>query len=512
MRWVIAVVVVAAASAACSGSDASDPTTTTAPVAATTTLPTASTASTTSSTSTSTPPETTAAPEAASEPAAAGAAGIGDPFYPDLGNGGYDVDRYLLELDFDPVTTDLVATTTIESTATMDLARFNLDFAGFEISSLLIDGVPVEYEREGSELVVEPPAAIPAGSPFTTTVSYAGRPEPVASRAIPFGMGWQSTASGHHYVVAEPDAAHSWFPTNDHPRDKATYTFRITVPEAVTAAANGTLVETVPTAGGAAWVWEMDDPMAPYLATIVIGDFEIVEDRASAEIAGVPVRNVLPPELAAAPPVAVQRQGEMIAFLADRFGPYPFATYGIAVVDDFGAALENQTLSIFGAGLESNEAIIIHELAHQWFGDGVSTYTWEDIWLNEGFASYAEWLWLEEQQGPEFLAVGISSERDRFAAAEESGSAAFPPPGSPPDDDLFNASVYRIGAMTLHALRLTVGDEAFFETLRTYFARYNESAATTADFIVVAEEVSGQDLGDLFDQWLYGDGIPEFPT
>ena len=225
--------------------------------------------------------------------------------------------------------------------------------------------------------------------------------------------------------MAEPDAAHSWFPTNDHPRDKATYTFRITVPEAVIAAANGTLVETVPTAEGATWVWEMNDPMAPYLATIVVGDFEIVEDKGSTEVAGVPVRNVLPAHLAAAPPVAVQRQGEMIVFLADLFGPYPFATYGIAVVDNFPAALENQTLSVFGAGLESNEGVIIHELAHQWFGDGVSTNTWEDIWLNEGFASYAEWLWLEEQEGPEFLAVGISDERNRFAEAEASGSVAF---------------------------------------------------------------------------------------
>ena len=250
--------------------------------------------------------------------------------------------------------------------------------------------------------------------------------------------------------------------------------------------------------------------MASYLAPIVVGDFEIVNDQPSTEAAGLPIRNVLPPHLAAAPPPAVQRQGEMLAFLAERFGPYPFAAYGIAVVDNFPAALENQTLSIFGSGAESNAAIIVHELAHQWFGDAVSTATWEDIWLNEGFASYAEWLWLEAEQGPEALAVGIVAERDQFVAAQASG-ATLPPPGRPPHDDLFNVSVYRIGAMTLHALRLTVGDEAFFATLQTYFERYTGSTATTDDFIAVAEEVSGQDLDDLFSAWLYGDTIPEFP-
>ncbi len=507
MRWVIAVVVVATLSGACSGSGLGDTTTTTDPTQATAINPTTTTTTAGPSTTTSPPPETTVAPVGA-----AGAAGIGDPFYPDLGNGGYDVDHYLLELDLDPVTGDLVATTTITSVATMDLDRFNLDFIGFEITSLLIDDTPADFERQGSELVIDLPVAISAGTTFTTTVAYAGRPQPVASRAIAFGVGWQSTPSGHHYVVAEPDAAHSWFPNNDHPRDKATYTFHVTVPESVIAAANGTLVETVPTAGGATWVWEMSDPMAPYLATIVVGDFEIVEDTASAQVAGVPVRNVLPAHLAAAPPVAVQRQGEMIAFLADRFGPYPFSTYGIAVVDNFPAALENQTLSIFGAGLEGNEAVVVHELAHQWFGDAVSTETWEDIWLNEGFASYAEWLWLEAQQGPEFLAVGITAERDRLVDLSESDSLSLPPVGTPPQDDLFNTAVYRVGAMTLHALRLTVGDEAFFATLQTYFARHNGSTATTADFIAVAEEVSGQDLGDLFDRWLYGEDIPAFPT
>ena len=194
----------------------------------------------------------------------------------------------------------------------------------------------------------------------------------------------------------------------------------------------------------------------------------------------------------------------MIAFFSELFGPYPFDAYGIVVVDDFPGALENQTLSLFGRNAV-NEIIVVHELAHQWFGNHVSPAQWRDIWLNEGFASYAEWLWIEATQGIEALAVGITDERAFFA------SQGFPPPGAPPSTDLFNASVYRIGAMTLHALRLTIGDADFFETLRTYVARFGGGSATTDDFIGVAEEVSGVELDDLFEAWLYGDTVPRFP-
>jgi aminopeptidase N len=161
-------------------------------------------------------------------------------------------------------------------------------------------------------------------------------------------------------------------------------------------------------------------------------------------------------------------------------------------------------LSVFGRGAVT-ELIVVHELAHQWFGDHVSPARWQDIWLNEGFASYAEWLWIEETQGQAALAVGLTNERSFFASRD------LPAPGLPPSDDLFNASVYRIGAMTLHALRLTIGDDAFFDTLRTYVARFGGGNASTDDFVAVAEEISGRQLDALFDAWLYGDTVPEFP-
>jgi aminopeptidase N len=470
----------------------------------TTAIPTTSSTSTTTST---TMPPTTSPPTtaAATTGVRAVADGIGDPYYPALGNTGYDVDHYLLDLVFDPATTTLTGVVTVSATATTTLTTFNLDFIGFEISELTVDERPADFARSAEELSVVPSAPIGAGEAFSIRITYSGTPEALTSPVLPFGRGWNTSTTGQHYVVAEPDGARSWFPANDHPLDKATFTFRVTVPDPLIAAANGRLADRQTDLGQATWVWEMEEPMATYLATVVIGAFEIVDDGAGTASSGVEIRNVLPADLVAEPPPDLASQGEMIAFFEELFGPFPFDTYGIAVVDEFPAALENQTLSIFGRELV-NERILVHELAHQWFGNSVSPARWQDIWLNEGFASYAEWLWIEREQGPAVVAVGITQERDFFA------EAGLPPPGTPPPDNLFNGAVYRVGAMTLHALRLEIGDEAFFTTLQEYASRFGDGTATTGDFVALAEEVSGVQLDDLFDAWLYGDVVPDFPS
>lgn len=496
-RVAVVVLVLAMAATACGGEEESATTSVAAVTTSSTTTPPPATPVTPPTTTTTRVPTDDGPLEVAAD-------GIGDPYYPELGNTGYDVAHYTLDLVFDPETDTLTGHATIDASASADLATFNLDFIGFDVQELLVDGAAAEFVRSDTEITVRPDTVIPAGEAFAVSVLYAGTPQPLESAAISFGVGWSTSPSGQRYVVAEPDGARSWYPANDHPRDKATFTFLITVPDPLFAAANGILAETITDLGQTTYVWEMDDPMAPYLATIVIGDYSLVVDEASTDLAEVRVRNVLPPDLSRDVPDAVQRQGEMIAFFSELFGPYPFEAYGIAVVDGFSAALETQTLTVFGRPL-LNELVVVHELAHQWFGNHVSPQRWQDIWLNEGFASYAEWLWIEATLGIEGIAVGITQERDRFVG---SGLA---PPGSPPPDNLFNASVYRVGAMTLHALRLTVGDEAFFDTLRTYVDRFGSATATTEDFISVAEEVSGRDLGELFDAWLYGETIPEFP-
>ena len=498
IRRILPIVCLALLVAACSSDEQPAPTEA-APAAQLTEAPAATT---------TTPPPTSAA--AATEPAdIADLLGVGDSLYPDLGNGGYDVDHYTIDLTFDPEPNTINALVEIEATATVALESFSLDFIGFDTSQVTLDGADVDFERRDTKLIIESPTVIPAGEGFAVTVAYSGTPTPRRSEALPFTGGWLTDSKGVSYVIAEPDGARTWYPVNDHPTDKATYTFKITVPDPLIAAANGTLTETITDLGWATWVWESAEPMASYLATVIVGDLDIIDDPASTALSGVPVRNVLPDDLSDASLAVLDKHGEMIAFFETIFGPYPFEAYGLAVVDDFDAALENQTLSIFGRYMvdipEFFEIVMVHELAHQWFGNSVSPADWGDIWLNEGFATYAEWLWIEHIAGPDAMLGQIEVERNRMAVS------GLPPPGTPPANDLFNGSVYIRGGLVLHALRVAVGDETFFDIVRQYADTFRNDVVTTNDFITLAESVSGQDLSDLFDRWLYGEEVPELP-
>ncbi|MEN8113053.1 MAG: M1 family metallopeptidase [Actinomycetota bacterium] len=453
---------------------------------------------TSASTTTSRAPSTTV-------PFSAGSAGIGDVYYPTLGNGGYDVQHYDLDVTFG---TDgsVEIEVAITAMAEQNLDRFNLDFAGWEIEGLTIDGAAAEYVREDAELVVNQ-VHIASGTEFEIEIAYRGIPEPVQSRALPFPLGWFSGPEGEQFVVAQPDGAHAWFPSNDHPLDKATFAFEITVPSGFVAAANGELTGTASTARTTAYSWEMDDPMATYLATIVIGNtWEIGNDHPSTDTAGIPIRNVLPPDLTDASRDSLAKTGEMMVLLEEAFGPYPFDEYGIAVVGGFEHALENQTLSVFGRAMVDRpyfEYVLVHELAHQWFGNSVSIAQWSDIWLNEGFATFAELLWVEHLYGS---AAYREEAANRIHVARE---AEYGPPGTPSPSDLFNRTVYQRGAFVLVALRDEVGDDAFFEILRTHAARHTNGNVTTDEFIELAEEISDRDLDRLFDDWLYGKDMPK---
>jgi aminopeptidase N len=449
-------------------------------------------------------------PERAEEPEAGaqGADGIGDPYYPQLGNGGYDVDHYALDIVFDPATGLIDGTATIRATTTEALDRFNLDLTGLEPSSVTVDGAPAEFEHEGHELVISPASVIDDDAAFVVEVVYGGVPEPIDSASLG-QVGW-TTVADTVYVLSEPEGASTWFPANDHPLDKAPFTIAVTVPDGLEVAANGVRREQVPTGDGRTrWVFDATDPMAPYLATVVIGQL-VFEEGAGPN--GVVIRNAFAESLATDASFDFGRTPEILDVFSGWFGPYPFGVAGAVVIDEFiGVALETQTMSLFGAeivdGGRQGETIVAHELAHQWFGDSVSVARWQDIWLNEGFATYAQWLW-DEHRG-----TATADERARSTAETMADipDLALPPPGDPGPDQLFAASVYERGALTLHALRLTVGDDAFFEILRTWTSEFADGNATTDDFIVLAERVSGESLDELFAAWLYQEELPALP-
>jgi hypothetical protein len=638
-----------------------------------------------------------------------GAAGIGDPYFPLAGNGGYDVEDYHLEVRYDPATDELRGKATITARATQDLSRFNLDLDGLTVDGVSVERRAASFARDGSELTITPARGIRAHSRFVTVVRYHGVPEPVVDAS---GAGGFFHTPDGALVVGEPFVAATWFPANDHPRDAATYTLDITGPADLDVIANGRLVGQHACDGWRTWRWRAREPMTSYLvgwtmgkyavnayrqdglrfvdavdvdlftppllpvsgeALALSGQADLSYKRMTREIAVPPSGGVLgfwahrdtepafdfffvearvagtdawttlpdldgrasqdvgacvlpfvhpfaanylqpltePPFCApsgltgewwaasgasdgwepwrvdlsayagqtveislayasddvvqgdgvaidditftsgegatsfegsdsdgwqvpgAAPPGSfnandwfigtaadlppapgetvlanLERQPEIIQFLGSHFTPYPFDDAGAIVHDMEGVffALENQTRPIYHGNSLANPgfgpiSLLVHEIAHQWYGDRVRLGGWQHIWLNEGFATYASWLWFAEKEG-----FPIDLFFDSIMSIPETSSFWSTPIGDPGPERLFVSAVYNRGAATLHALRRAVGDEAFFEILRRWGARTR--IATSADFIALAEAVSGQELGELFEVWLFTAGKP----
>ncbi|WP_228636874.1 M1 family metallopeptidase [Microtetraspora sp. AC03309] len=423
-----------------------------------------------------------------------GAPGIGDPTFPLDGNGGYDVGHYTLKLSYDPASKMLAGSTSIQAKAVQDLSRFDLDLHGFTVSRVTVGNSDATFTRDGDELVVTAPKMIAKDAPFTVTVDYSGVPDPVRNSSNLGSYGFIPTPDGA-FVTAEPDGAKTWFPSNDHPSDKATYDFEITVPAGLTAIANGEQVGEPTTSGGkTTFVWREKHPMASYLATMTTGKFDV---RTGTSPGGIPVYAATDPKYRNTLDLLYTKTAQITDYWTTVFGPYPFSSTG-GVVDAYeaGYALENQTKPIYG-GFAPDSGIIAHELAHQWFGDSLSIKRWQDLWLNEGFASYAEWLWSEHSGG------STADQMFQKSYADTANAMWSYPPGKAQRDDLFNDSVYTRGAMTLHALRKEIGDDAFFTLIKKWAATYKYGNVTTDEFIAMAEKTSGKKLGPLFDAWLF---------
>ncbi len=433
-----------------------------------------------------------------------GAETVGDVYYPDIGNGGYDVSHYDLELSVEVAGTDqLTATATIELTATEDLGRFSLDL-GPELtaSAVTIDGTDATFEHVDNKLRITPAETFVTGTEYVVSIDYGGRPVTIDSGTRIGPIGWFDRPDVS-VSVGEPFGARSWYPVNDHPIDKATYTFRLDVAGGLTGVANGVLTGDEVTNGRRFTTWEMRQPMASYLATVAFGTFTLIESDPGA---GVEVFDAVPTRLRDVFVGDFELTDEMLVTFTELFGPYPFDEYGVLIADtELGFALETQGRSLFSSafvdGDGSIERIVAHELAHQWFGNNVSPASWQDIWLNEGFASYAEDLWIEFGRDGD-----VADLEERLVARAE--SALSPAPGDPGAAGLFDASVYRRGGLTLHSLRLSVGDDVFFEILREWNVRFGGGTASTADFIALSEELSDVDLDAFFVAWLGSGPLP----
>jgi aminopeptidase N len=440
--------------------------------------------------------------EAAQQDASPGSRGIGDPYYADYGNGGYDVDHYNIRVSYAPRTDRLTGDTWIRAHATQALSRFDLDFV-LPVSKVWVNDRLASYRQGAHELVVTPPKALRAGQAMTVGVKYAGVPSRTRSAGV---QPWTRGAGG---VVAagKPENAAWWYPSNDHPRDKATYDVRVTVAKRLEALGNGILVSKHVRHGRRTWHWRESDPMAPYLAFFAVGQYDVARTRVDGHpmVTAIASRGRREGQRAAA---ALARTPEVVEFGSRQFGAYPFDSIGgVAAAVRPRFAVESQTRPVYARAFwhdGPNVYVVVHQVAHQWFGDSVSVDSWRDIWLNEGFASYAEWRWSEMR--------GSGTGRQLFRSAwdDHAGDRAFwevaiGDPGPHAESDI---AVLDRGAMTLQALRTRIGGPAFFSILRTWVAEHHHGNASIADFIALAEQESGDDLGSFFDAWLYAQERP----
>ncbi|MFI8832524.1 M1 family metallopeptidase [Streptomyces afghaniensis] len=434
-----------------------------------------------------------------------GGSGVRDPYFPKAGNGGYDVTHYGLRLDYDPSAHRLAGTATLTARATEALSAFNLDLLGLEVGKVTVGGETARWNRAGQELTVRPREDIDEGETFRVTVSYTGTPETVTD---PDGSreGWLRTTDGA-LALGEPTGSMAWFPGNHHPSDKAAYDLTVTVPRGLRAVSNGELRGETTARGRTTFTWRTAEPMASYLATLAIGDFDISRSTARD---GLPVYTAVDPVEKEASRAVLARIPEVLRWSERRFGPYPFSSTG-AIVDraaGIGYALETQTRPVFPGAPDIT--LLVHELAHQWYGDSVTPKSWRDMWLNEGFATYAEWMWEEDHGG--------RSAQETFDALYDHGERTYEdlwsfPPGKPPDAaHLSEAPVYQRGAMLLHKVRLAVGDEVFGDILRGWAAAHRHGNADTADFTAYVEkQAPGKDFDGIWEDWLYGQGKPDRP-
>ena len=439
----------------------------------------------------------------------AGAPGIGDDYYPLDGNGGYDVSHYDIRISYNP-SVDLVSgTTTINAVATQDLTQFNLDFL-LQVKSVRVNNAPAAFRSTpDGELTVVPNRILRSGTNLTIVVSYSDVPSNPNYQLYGFND-WIRTPDGA-LATNEPQIAPFWYPSNDHPTDKATFDISVAVPDGVEVLSNGVLISRqVQGNGFVRWNWRSTKPMNTYSAFMSVGQFDDMRFQTAPD--GTPFITAYNNDLgenAEAARASVERTPEILEFEASNFGEYPLEAMGGVVAGNgtMGFALENQTRPNYDGRFfrrGSNTYVVAHENAHQWFGDSVSVHGWTDIWLNEGFATYAEYLWSNN------LGEGTEAEVAQFTYDSIPADDEFwqVVPANPGPDNQFNYAVYDRGGMTLQALRTAVGDDAFFQILKTWTATHRFGNGSTQQFIALAESVSGQSLTELFDTWLFTPGKP----
>ncbi|MGJ5799965.1 M1 family metallopeptidase [Streptomyces europaeiscabiei] len=451
---------------------------------------------------------------AASAPPPAVPLGVGDRLFPNLGNPGYDVESYDLAFTYPGSNREpLTAVTSIDARTTSRLERVNLDFSHGKVGSVEVDGESAAFTSAGEDLVITPREPLPEGSRTRITVRHTSDPVYTGDEE----GGWVQTADGLA-MANQADAAHVVFPCNDHPSDKAMFTIRVTVPDGYTAVSNGLATATDRAPKTTTWTYRTEHPMATELAQVSIGRSAVLHRTGPHRL---PVRDVVPAKDRAKLEPWLQKTPAQIEWMEGKVGRYPFETYGVLIAEaQTGFELETQTLSLFERELFVRpeypkwyvESIMVHELAHQWFGNSVSPRTWSDLWLNEGHATWYEALYAEETAGRT-----VEARMKAAYGASDGWRTAGGPPAAPKKPrngqkiGIFRANVYDGAALFLYALREEIGGPAFARLQRAWVAVHRDGVASTADFQELASGIAGRDLGGFVHAWLYEVKTPPMP-
>jgi aminopeptidase N len=415
-----------------------------------------------------------------------------------------DVEHYALELEVTPSLNRLDGSNAITVTSLVDgLRRFRFWLSDrLDISRVTVNADVSPWERLDEatvEVALDPPRH--RGEDFVVTVTYGGYPA-LDTPGISF-----ETRDGHPEVTtrSEPWYAYIWWPVKEDSQDKATADITLIVPQNLVAVSNGTLVDTRVDGGKARFHWRTRYQTAPYLFFASVTNYNTFSD--AVELGGrlMPLDfHIRPEEDTTAHRNLWLRVKDMLQAFGSLFGSYPFAEEKYGIYQFSHGGMEHQTCS---GQTGFSEMLSSHELAHQWWGDMVTCATWHDMWLNEGFATYAEALWLEHEAGQDGAEALRSAMADR-RPDDPSGTVYVSDISSA--SDLFTQLTYQKGAWVLHMLRHVLGDEAFFSMLRRYGSEHAYATVSTEDLRAVAEEEADEDLGWFFDEWVYGGGAPSY--
>lgn len=431
-----------------------------------------------------------------------------DPYFPANGDPRYRVHRYELALEYRPGPNRLAGTARLSAIAgRAPLAEFHLNLAEFKIGRVLVDGRRPHFTHRGGKLRIRPAKPLAAGAAFTVDVHWVGNPKPVTS---PWGgLGWEELTDGA-LVASQPVGAPSWYPCNDRPADKASYHISVNTPSAYTVVAGGRLLTRTTRASTTTWVYEQPAPTSSYLVGLSIGMYQTVL-LGDPGLGGVTQSAHVPAHLLPRFSRDFARQPAMMKLFEELFGPYPFGEYAVVVADEeLDVPVEAQGLSLFGTnhvdGVRGSERLIAHELAHQWFGNSVTIADWRHIWLNEGFAKYAEWLWSERSGGRRAHELALAAHR---LLASQPQDLVLADPGR---KLMFDDRLYQRGGLAVHAVRCALGDDAFFRMLRDWATSHRHGVVSTVAFTAHVARYAPDPVDGLLSAWLYEPALPPLPS